>query len=273
MAPTLKLGVIGGNGWLARTIIKALLAKQVVTERDLGIAYRSTAPTDLPSVFATTDPQALVDSCDTIVLSVRPADFGALRINASGKRVISVMAGLSMTQLAARTRARCILRAMPNVAASIGYSYTPIVASPEATSTDVEIAREIFGACGLCDLVESEEHLDYLTGLTGSGPAYPALLASALKADALARGIAPDIAERAVFQLLVGSGHLLEKDPKPMADIVREFVEYKGVIAAAITDMKANGFEGAVSKGLDAALNKVRSLGLSPDLGETTPGR
>lgn len=261
VANALKIGVIGGNGWLAQTIIKALLAKRVVAESELGISYRNTVLANLPDSFSTRDSQALVDASETIILSVRPADFPALRINAAGKRLISVMAGVSIARLEAATNARATLRAMPNVAASIGYSYTPIVASAKATAEDLSIAKDIFAACGQCDVVENEDQLDYLTGLTGSGPAYPALLASALKADAVRHGIEPGIAERAVLQLLVGTGHLLEKDAKPMDDIVREFVDYKGVIAAAIVAMQANGFEAAVSKGLDASLVKVKSLG------------
>ena len=261
MTGKLKIGVIGGGGWLAQTIVKALLAKGVVSERELAISYRSKTPADFSAALLTRDSQQLVDACETVILSVRPADFENLRINAAGKRVISVMAGISMARIASATQALCIVRAMPNVAANIGYSYTPVVASSAATHADIAITRKIFEACGQCDEVKSEEHLDYLTGLTGSGPAYPALLAAALKADAVARGIAPDVAERAVFQLLVGSGHLMEKDPKPMAEIVREFVDYKGVIAAAITTMQENGFDQAVSRGLQAALAKVRSLG------------
>lgn len=260
MAKQLKIGIIGGGGWLAQTIVKALLAKGYIDEGELGVSYRSKAPADFSAALVTTDSQALTEACETIIVSVRPADFSALGINAEGKRLISVMAGVSLARLAEATKARRILRAMPNVAASIGYSYTPIVAAPDATPVDLAVAREIFAACGQCDVVGTEEHLDYLTGLTGSGPAYPALLAAALQSDAVGRGISEEIAARAVRQLLVGAGRLLEKDPRPMPEIVREFVDYKGVIAAAITTMQANGLDGAVAKGMDAALKKVKLL-------------
>lgn len=259
--PHLKFGFIGGGGWLARTIIKALLQEGVIEESQLGVSYRSAAPRDFSAALLTTDSQALVDASETVILSVRPADFPNLSIDAQGKLVISVMAGISLEQLSHRTRASRIVRAMPNVAASVGYSYTPWAATAGTTAADRAIVTRMFGACGICDEVATEHELDYLTGLSGSGPAFPALLAEALRADAVSQGVPPDIALRAVTQLLVGTGRLMENDPKPVDEIVREFVEYRGVVAAAIEGMRTSGFDASIQAGLAAALEKVKSLG------------
>lgn len=261
MSTPLKIGVVGGGGWLGKTIIQAMLANGVICSEQLGISYRSRVPQDIKQAHVTSDSQALADLSETVILSVRPADWPQLSIDARGKFLISVMAGLSIDSLAGRTGAVRIVRAMPNVAASVGYSFTPWVATPETTREDRALVRHIFGSCGLCDEVGSEEELDYLTGLTGSGPAYPALLAEALRSHAVLKGIRPDVAERAVTALLIGTGRLLERDPQPTQRIVEDFVEYKGVIAAAINAMQATGFESAVDAGLEAALVKSRSMG------------
>lgn len=61
-----------------------------------------------------------------------------------------------------------------------------------------------------------------MTALTGAGPAFPALLASAMLAHAKKRGIADDIAFEAVMQTLVGGSQLLEhlnSDPGEMVQI------------------------------------------------------
>lgn len=260
MNTKLKIGVVGGGGWLAQTIIKALLEKRVIGESEVGISYRSTAPTEYSAALTTTNSQVLVDASETIILSVRPADFRNLSINAEGKLVISVMAGISMAQLSTGTNSKRIIRAMPNVAASVGKSYTPWVASPAATVEDKALVARLFEACGICDEVATEQDVDYLTGLSGSGPAFSALLADALGSDAVARGIPAETAERAVRQLLIGAGRLFDIEPKPMVEIVRDFVEYKGVVAAAINGMKASGFDAAVHAGLAAALEKIKSF-------------
>jgi pyrroline-5-carboxylate reductase len=260
MTETLKLGIIGGGGWLGKTIIRAILQKGVYRASELGLSFRSKAPDHHQDIYVTGESQALVEKSDVILLSVRPADFDSLAINASGKLVISVMAGVSIAQIASATLSNRIMRAMPNVAASVGCSYTPWVASVDATDQDRAAVKEIFSACGMCDEVPSERVLDYLTALSGSGPAFPALLAEALEANAIAHGVAPDIAQRAVLQLLIGTGRLLEQEPVPPARIVKDFVEYRGVIAAAITAMKAAGFENTINQGLSAAVNKLATL-------------
>jgi pyrroline-5-carboxylate reductase len=258
-----RIGVIGGGGWLGRAVLDAIVEAKLVAPEELGLSYRSKEPEKVPAVFRTRESQALVDWADIVVVSVRPADWPALEVSARGKLAISVMAGITSEQLAARLRTDRIIRAMPNVAASVRRSYTPWIASPGATASDRSVVTRILEACGTSDEVASEGDLDYLTGLTGSGPAFPALLAEALRSDAVARGIDPAIARRAVTELLIGTGKLFEEGYKSTAEVVDEFVAYRGVLAAAIDTMRAAGFDASVHAGLAAALQKAASMGQS----------
>lgn len=260
MKPQKKIGVVGGGGWLGQAIIKALLQANVVIADDVGVSYRATPRLDFTPGQLTQDSQALADSCDTIILSVRPGDWPKLSIDARGKLVISVMAGVPMEQLSRDISSSRVIRALPNVAASVGYSFTPWVALPGATHEDRKLVTKIFESCGLCDEVENEHQLDYLTGLSGSGPGYSALLAESMRAHAVENGIKPEVALRAVNALLIGTGRLLEKTPQEPSAIVQDFIEYRGVIAAAINAMKQSGFDDAVAAGLSVALQKSRSL-------------
>ena len=79
--------------------------------------------------------------------------------------------------------------------------------------------------------------------------------------DAVARGLPPEVARRAVIGLLVGTGRLFERSAEDPAETVAAFVEYRGVTAAAIEAMRASGFDEAVAAGLEAALAKSRALG------------
>lgn len=263
MRDDIRIGVIGGSGWLGRAIIRAILDAGLIAPDQLGVSFRSSEPTGMPEVFKTPDAQALIDRSDVVVLSVRPADWPAIRTSAAGKLVISVMAGIRIEQLMTRLRSDRVVRAMPNVAADVGWSFTPWVATAATTASDRTIVTKIFGACGTCDEVATEAELDYLTGLSGSGPAFPALLAEALRRDAVSRGLNPDVARRAATALLIGAGRLLEKSQQCPSKIVEEFVEYRGTTAAAINAMRASGFETSISKGLEAALRKSVSMGNS----------
>ncbi|MDX8502745.1 pyrroline-5-carboxylate reductase dimerization domain-containing protein [Mesorhizobium sp. VK4C] len=259
MNASFKLGIVGGAGWLGGAIAGAALVAGVVRAQDLALSYRSARPDRFPASLWTDDNQALADRSDVIMLSVRPQDWPSLKLDAKGKLVIS--AGIRIAEIGEKHGTRRVVRTLPNAAAEVGKSYTPWIASSDATEVDRAIVRAIFDACGVQDEVGSERDIDYLTGLTGSGPAFPALLAEAMMRDAVAFGLAPDVARRAVSTVLTGTGRLLELDDASPADTVAAFLGYRGTTAAAIETMREAGFDEAVAKGLAAAFLKSIAMG------------
>ena len=257
----LRVGIIGGAGWLGGAIAEAILDAGIAEPQNLSLSYRSERPNRFNRSFWTSDNQALADRSDVIVLSVRPTDWPSLNVDAEGKLLISVMAGIRLNALGAQHRTRRVVRALPNAATEVRKSFTPWIAAADARENDRSIIRAIFDACGSQDEVRSEAEIDYLTGLTGSGPAFPALLAEAMMADAISHGLAPEIAKRAVNTLIVGAGRLLEQRDDCPAETVRTFLDYRGTTAAAIEEMRAAGFGAAVSRGLSAALRKSVRMG------------
>lgn len=261
MDKSLRLGVIGGGGWLGGAIVQSLLDAGLVAPDNLSLSYRRDQPDRFPGAFWTADSQALADRSDVVILSVRPADWPAIAVDAGGKLVISVMAGIRIAAMSERHNTSRIVRSLPNAAAEAGKSYTPWVAAPAVGEEDRAIVRTIFDACGIQDEVFRESDIDYLTGLTGSGPAFPALLAAAMMRDAVARGLSPDTARRAVNTVLVGAGRLMENHGGSPDEMVEAFVNYRGTTAAGIDAMRAAGFDEAVASGLAAALAKSESMG------------
>ncbi len=170
------------------------------------------------------------------------------------------MAGVSLAQLASHFGTDRVIRAMPNAATSIRSSYTAWVASEFCTSADKNLAASVFQACGVADEVETEGQLDYFAAFTGTGPAYHALLADALRLDAISRGIAPETARRAATTLLVGSARLIERDAKCPSEVVQDFIDYEGMTAAALRAMRDAPLSKVVSKGIDAALARASTL-------------
>ncbi|MBB4183402.1 pyrroline-5-carboxylate reductase [Sinorhizobium terangae] len=261
MSGSLRIGIVGGAGWLGGAIAASLLDAGLVQPHDLSLSYRTEQPNCFTGSFWTADNRELADRSDVIIVSVRPADWPPLLIDADGKLVISVMAGVRLSQLAEHHNTKRVVRSLPNAAAEVGKSYTPWIGSVDVTDQDRAIVRAIFDACGTENEVASESDIDYLTGLSGSGPAFPALLATAMMNDAVARGLGPEIARRAVTTVLIGAGRLLERRDEHPADTVEAFLGYRGTTAAAIEAMRAAGFEAAVADGLAAAQRKSVSMG------------
>ncbi len=256
----IRIGIVGGNGWLGGALARALVASGLLPPSSLTLSCRSAPPDWLPGAEWTRDNQALADAVDVIILSARPENWPDVRISAAGGLVVSVMAGVPLAALSAGTGTQRVVRALPNAAAEVGRSYTPWVASPGTTDEDRRIVGRIFDACGTQDEVASEAAISYLTGLSGTGPAYPALLAAAMIEDAVAHGIPRDVARRAAVDMLIGTGRLFEKDGADPAATVTAFLAYRGVTAAAIEAMRAEGFDRVVSAGLRAAHAKTISM-------------
>ncbi|MBO1042270.1 pyrroline-5-carboxylate reductase family protein [Brucella pituitosa] len=261
MRQPVKIGIIGGAGWLGKAISSAIITAGITDAARLTLSFRNKAPAEYTQGNWTTDNQHLVDFSDVVILSVRPEDWRGLKIDMSGKLVISVMAGVSLQKLMSHHSSDRVIKAMPNAAAAVGKSYTPWIGSEKSTQADKQLAASIFVAFGLEDELAQESEIDYFAGLSGSGPAFPALLASTMFDEAVAFGIPPRIALRAVTTLLVGTGRLLEANPQPPQEIVNTFLNYRGTTAAALDAMRVAEFDLAIAKGLSAAFMKSISMG------------
>lgn len=247
---TQRIGIIGGSGWLGGAFAKAMLDTQFIDASHLSLSNR-TGSGAIAGPAWTRDNQALVDGSDVVVLSVRPQQFGDVAIDARGKLVISVMAGVSLATLARQTGADRLVRAMPNAAATIGACYTPWRATPAVSVEDKALVQGLFETCGQADEVRSEADIDYFCGLTGSGAGFPALLASAMISHAEGRGLPPALVRRAVLSVVTGASRLLaDTDP---AQMMQALIDYRGTTAAALQTMIDRGFADAVHAGLDAA--------------------
>lgn len=255
-----RVGVIGGGGWLGKALLLPALADGLIVEEALTVSSRSGAVAGFepwPHVRQTNSNAELAANADVVVLSVRPQDLDAIALDLSGKLVISVMAMVSLDDLATRFKARRIIRAMPNAAAEKRLSFTPWLASPDVTDADCAFADRFFNASGQARRITTEAELDYFTALTGSGPAFLAAFADAMISDAVTKGIEHGIAERAVRQLFLGGSALMAGSEQTPAEIVQTFLDYAGTTAAGLEAMAAADIRTPIAHGLTAAAAKA----------------
>lgn len=262
MAIDKRIGIIGGNGWLGNAIASAAISSGAIAGEQFILAGRSgkRGALPVPGAIHTQDNTALVAQSDVVVLSVRPQDLHAVNVDASGKLVISVMAGITAQKIAEKTGATEIVRSIPNAAAAIRRSFTPWYAVPAVSETGRQLVQELFNACGEGAQVADEAHIDYCAGLTGSGAAFPALLAEALARHAISQGLPADFARRAARGVVAGASQLFAGDESDTAAIVKEMIDYRGTTSAALQAMLDNGFNRSVALGLEAASAKGADL-------------
>lgn len=260
------IGVVGGTGTLGKPIVGALLDKKVVPPERLLISNRSGAVVpfaDHPgvNVKVTISNQEVADACDVILLSVPPASAASIAMDASGRLVISVMAGISLDELVRITGANRVIRAMSSPAARDGLAYSPWCATTGVTANDRVRAATIFGACGLTDQVERELHIECFTAMTGPVPGFVAFYAKAMVDYAIGKGLPPEIADRAIRQLFLGAGALMSAGAMTPADHVKQMIDYAGTTAAGLEAMTRSSIAADIAGGLDAVVARTRSIG------------
>ena len=145
-----RVGIIGGNGWLGNAIAQATVAAGAVDPARLTLSGRSDdrGAMEIPGAHWTKDNGELVDRSDVVVLSVRPDQFQGVHVDARGKLVVSVMAGVPAHTIAERTGAEEVVRSIPNAAAGIRRSFTPWYATPPVSTESKRLVQTLFEACG-----------------------------------------------------------------------------------------------------------------------------
>lgn len=258
------LGIVGGNGALGGAIAQALLSTGAVRPADLWIASRSGRRPAFPGaegLRVAKSNQELAEACDLVLLSVPPAQVGAIAIDAGDRLVVSVMAGITLERIAAATGAKRIVRAMSSPAAARRLAYSPWCAGEGAGDADKARVRRLFEACGKTDEVPDERQLDHFTAMTGPVPGFVALYADCMIRYAVNRGIDPAVAERAIRQLFLASGEILAEEEASPAEQVRAMIDYAGTTAAGLKAMEDSPLEAAIERGLEAACRAARRMG------------
>jgi len=145
----------------------------------------------------------------TLMLCVKPynvKEVGAQFVG-EAKVVYSVLAGTTLETLASNIKTTAVVRAMPNLAATVKKSMTTLTGDMAYQSE----AETLFGAIGTSRWLTSEKEIDIATALAGSGPAYLALMAEALADGAVKQGLKRDDAMAIMRGLFSGFGELIQE--------------------------------------------------------------
>ncbi|MDO4264006.1 MAG: NAD(P)-binding domain-containing protein, partial [Deinococcus sp.] len=148
----MKLAMIG-TGKLGSALLAGIMARGVLSSSDVGIlernAGKSAEMTERFGVQALT--QEDLHRAEYILIAVQPLSFPAVAKWAAqyDASYISTMAGVTVDTLRRGLNTERVVRAMPNLAATIGHSQTALSATPAAEAAgDLNFAAQLFGAVG-----------------------------------------------------------------------------------------------------------------------------
>jgi pyrroline-5-carboxylate reductase len=203
-----------------------------------------------------------------VVLAVKPQKMDealtALAAFATASTVIvSIAAGRTIESLAKSLGGDArVVRAMPNLPASIGRGITVAVKGPRVSAAQARLADVLLSAGGEVTWVKDEKLIDPVTAVSGSGPAYLFLLVEALAAAGVAQGLAPDLAARLAFRTATGAGALLDMSTTDPAELRRQVTSPGGTTEAALKVlMDDSRLAKLMAEAVAAATRRARELG------------
>ena len=132
---------------------------------------------------------------DFVVLAIKPQQLNdikndILKFENKSTVFISILAGKSVSWFKENISTEIkIVRAMPNLPASISRGVTAIYCSSSILPNEKLIIEELLSSIGTVSFVSNEEQIDLITAISGSGPAYFFYLTEALTEIAIDLGI------------------------------------------------------------------------------------
>jgi pyrroline-5-carboxylate reductase len=255
-------GKMGGAmlaGWLAGGLDPArttVLDPQASPEMQAlcaarGLALNPAAPPVADALVLAMKPQGLEGAAPALAPLIGP-----------GTLVVSILAGKTIANLRDRlSGARAIVRAMPNLPASIGRGATGAVASPEVDDRQRAQAHALLASVGLVEWLDDEGLIDALTAVSGSGPAYVFLLAEVMAEAGVAAGLPADMATRLARETVSGAAALLAANPRDAALLRRDVTSPGGTTAEALAVlMRDGGLPDLMREAVDAARRRAGAL-------------
>jgi len=264
----MNLALLGGGRMgeaLARGLIDAGWDADALVIAEIDSDRRRALEEQLPGVRVVPSPAWAAADAEVVVVAVKPDDVaGAIEASATTlpdhALVLSIAAGVTLSDLEAVAGDRPVVRAMPNTGALVGKGAAAIAAGHRAGEPQLELAERVLGAVGTVVRVP-ESLLDAVTGLSGSGPAYVFLVAEALTESGVLVGLPRTVAAALVAQTLLGAATLLSETGETPESLRAAVTSPGGTTAAGLQALEAHGVRAAFLDAVEAATLRSRELG------------
>jgi pyrroline-5-carboxylate reductase len=266
-----KLGIIGG-GVMGEALLSRLLDQGIYQAEEVLVSEpspeRRSFLAERYSVTVAIDNQLAI-AAPTAMLAIKPQAFAAVVAKLQQESaipceppplILSILAGISLSQLEAAFVGCPIVRAMPNTPATIGAGVTAIAPGQRAEPQHLVLAEQIFQAVGTVVQVP-ESLMDAITGLSGSGPGYVAIMIEALSDGGVAAGLPREIATKLAIQTVKGTAQLLQETGLHPAALKDRVTSPSGTTIAGVAELEKAGIRSALIEAVKVATLRSQELG------------
>ena len=256
-------GKMGGallSGWLKQGKSSAAITViEPETHASIGRQYGVQAVSDYAQVKDALPPHVVIFAVKPQLLDV------VLPLYADQSNCqwhISIAAGKPLAYYEAYLGAvRPIIRAMPNLPATIAKGITGLCANTHVTNIQRQQTETLFRAVGECLWLQQDEQMDVVTAISGSGPAYLFYFIECLRTAGQELGLSDDIAHHLALSTVYGSACLAQQTDLDITDLRKAVTSPKGTTEAALNILQSShGLQELVLSATKAAKIRAREL-------------
>ncbi|KRN27230.1 proC protein [Lactobacillus selangorensis] len=263
----MKYGFIGvGN--MAQAIIQGLLKAQTVSSTDINVHSFHQAHADQVAqkmhLTAQASNEAVILASDVVFLAVPANQILDLLtherkpLTESMPIVVSMAAGVSLTEMSAILPGLAIVRIMPNVNVALNQGFTAVVGNDQAASHATQQMLAVFQQLGTA-LEMPEADFTTVSALAGSSPAFAYIFIDALARAGVEAGLSKPVADQIAAQAVQGSAAAVLAGQKSPWDLVDQVCSPGGTTVAGVLALQENGFATAAIKAVEATIQKDQS--------------
>ena len=224
------IGFIGG-GNMAEALIRGLFKegkKNIIVSEP--VEERRRYIENCYGVKTTPSNTEVVSLSDIVVLAVKPQNIKEvleeIKDAVTEKHtVVSIAAGIPLSLFQKYLKTDKLIRAMPNLAATVGEAMTVLALCECLEMKVVAPVREIFMGVGKV-ITLPEHYMNLVTALSGSGPGFLCYVLEEFINVAIESGFPENIAGELMIQTFIGTAKLLDSGLPP--DKIRQKVTSPG---------------------------------------------
>lgn len=264
-ASPLSLAVVGG-GAMGGALLRGIVRSGVRSALEVGVSepnrHLGTALADELGIHYLED-NAAAARADALLLAVKPQIFATvveqLRSHLQSSVIISILAGVSLSQLESAFPERAVVRAMPNTPALVGEGMSVLSLGTHVSEAQAEEVRSLFAAVGRV-LTVPESQMDAVTAVSGSGPGFLAVWLEALIDGGVNVGLPRAIATELAIQTALGTAKLLQSESLHPALLKDRVTSPGGTTIAGVAAMERGGVRAATIAAVKAAAERSHQL-------------
>ena len=178
---------------------------------------------------------------DSIIIATKPNNYVGILEDLKNQitvneeiLIISILAGIKIKKIENIIGSVPIIRAMPNIAASVAEGMTALTGNKKITNDKIDTANMIFQSIGNKIWLEDEGQMDSFTAISGSGPAYFFYFTECLHKIAIDEGFSEDVAKQISEQIMIGSGKLIKDSNIDVVQLRENVTSPNGTTEAAL---------------------------------------